>query len=82
MAATATAISVIFVGDSDRVSENLILHRLLAEYALKLSYLPFELADFRGADDLVIGTNGFTASLGHTTSPCEELARRYPVISS
>jgi hypothetical protein len=69
MAATAAAISVFFVSDANGVSENLILYRLLAEHALKLSDLTFELVDLRRANDLVIRTNSFTASLGHTTSP-------------
>jgi hypothetical protein len=69
MAATAAAISVFFVSDANGVSEDLILHRFLAEHALKLPDLTFELADLRRADDLVISTNSFTASLGHTTSP-------------
>jgi hypothetical protein len=59
MAATAAAISVFLVGDANGFSEDLILHRLLAEPALKLSNLTFELANFRDAYDLVIGMHCF-----------------------
>jgi hypothetical protein len=69
-----------FVSDANGVAEDLILHRLLTENALKLSHLSLKLADFGGTDDLVIGTIGFTASLGNTTFPGKQLAWRYPAI--
>ena len=63
MAATATAISVFFVSNLEGLPENFVLHRFLSKDALQLANLTLELTNFRGANDLVLGADGFTPSL-------------------
>jgi len=78
-AATAAATSVFYLRLGQRVAEELGLHGLATEQALRLPHAHFKFAHFRSVDGRLVRSDGCRASFSHEAPPSVGQIRRRAV---
>ena len=69
---------VFWARQRDGLPENLVFHGLAAKQALQLPDPLLEIADLRGADDVLVSLDGGLTAFEHPPFPREQLRARDP----